>query len=266
MKKLLARKNSLNFGIVGSGMKNRLVLFWGVVLGLVVLGCGGGGTAVTEDEPLVYFVNASTDAGAIDIKMDDVIAENDLAYKSFSTDFAEFEFKDDDPDGYDVSFHDGTTDAELDRRAFVFSKDTSSVVVAHGIRNFASGEDLKRLRMAAFVVNRQVVNGNRCRLIVFHGLEAGTGLFTPSVVFKNPGSNPQFQTQTINPGTVQVIEVDSGNQSWEVKRSDTEGIFVSTSSLLTPGAVYVVLISGVDGAAFPADQPSVTFIKLATTS
>lgn len=227
-----------------------------------LVGCSGGGSGSVETDPEVYFINGVSDSGPLEFRMDDEVAEASLAFKAFSTDFQEFEFKDDDPDGYDLSVHDASSGLELSRDAFPFAQDTDTVIIAHGLRNFGT-EDLKRLRVARLVVNRRIVNGNRTRLIVFHGMEREVGTFTPGIIFKNPGNNPQFTTPTIESGNSSVIEVDSGNQDWEVKRFDTEGVFATASSNLQAGATYLVLIAGLEGAASPDQQPSVTFVRLA---
>lgn len=253
-------------GIFPSSMLKRFALLVGVTLALCLFGCGGGGSGTSDTDFRIFFLNASPDAGAVDFKMNDEIAENDIPYKGTSSLFLTYEFLEDDTDGYDISIHDGTSDLELVRQAKKFGQDTENIGIAYGIRNFVAGDDLKRFRLALFTVNRTAVNGNRARLVVFHGIERAPGSATPKVIFKNPGSNPQFQTPAIDVGGTAVIEVDSGSQSWEVKRADTDGIFATTTFNLEAGAVYIVVLSGIENDPIVGNQPSINFVKLETTS
>lgn len=226
-------------------------------------GCAGSGTTAVED-PEIRFVAGSADGGLLQFRMDDVVAADNLAYGGSNVDFDTFEFKDTDPDGYDVSLHDAGSSFEFERRAIQFNQVTDSVVIAHGVRNFAAGEELKRLRISNFTVNRTAPVGNKSRLYVFHGIERAPGFLTPSVKFQNASVNPQFITGEIQPGAVEAIQVDSGTATWFVRRTGTQADFVSQSLTLAPGAIYVVLLSGIEADADPAKQPKITLIQLTT--
>lgn len=228
-----------------------------------MIGCGGGGGGTDTPKPEIFVVNACTDGGALQMRMDDNPFLSSLNYLTRSTDFFAIDFRGPDIDGWDVSVHDNGTGDELTRIAKVFNNDTDNIVLFHGLRNFGTEFD-KRLRTTTFTVNRKVLNGNRARLIVVHAMERSTGLATPSIRFKNPGDNPLFATNDIAPGGTGIIEVDSGTQTWDVQRSGTQGVFFSNSLTLDPGKVYLVLVSGVENDPVTANQVKFTAISLPT--
>ncbi len=245
-------------------MASRLTLLL-LPLCLLLASCAGSGTTNAND-PKVIFITASPDGGSLQFRMDDEIAADALAYLASSGDFVEHEFKGADVDGYDVSLHDAGSTFEFERQAIVFAEDTDSVVLAHGIRNFGVGEELKRLRFFSFTVDRSAPVGNKARLFVVHAIERSPGLLTPAVKLQNASTNPQFATGDIAPGGMSSILVDSGTGTWFVRRSGTQADFVSQALTLDPGSVYVVLMSGIEADADVARQPKITLIKLTTTN
>lgn len=231
-----------------------------VAAAVMLVGCGGNSGGSTLSDPLVQFRNASTDAGNLQFRIDDTVrASGD--YLGGPAEYIRLT-PSTDPDGFDFSIHDGGTGADLVRIAQPLAQDSNTFFVVHGLRTVAAGDDAKRLRLSQFNVNRQRPNGNRARLIVFHGFERPAGLATPSLVLKAPGENTPFQTGAIETGGTQSIDVDSGTSIWEVKRSDGDAVYVSQSTTLVPGGIYVVLISGVEGAPSFATQPRLTFISI----
>lgn len=242
-------------------MVKRLSLLAIVALLFMMIGCGGGGGS-TDTRPTVLFVNASADAGNLDFRMDDSGFATGLVYAVSAATLSTIDFKGPDVDGWDVSLHTNPGGTEIDRQAIVFNQNTDNLIIAHGIRNYPAGEPLKRLRFNTFTFDRKSPNGNKAKLIIYHGLELGPGLSTPQVVFKSPGQNSLYTTPPIDPGGNAVITVDSGNQTFDVQRQGTDGVFVTVTQSLQAGSVYLVLISGIDQDPTPANQAKVTFIQL----
>jgi hypothetical protein len=230
----------------------------------LLAGCGGGGGS-TAANPELFFINASTDSGAVDFRFDDVARITGLNYTGSSTAFSEIEFKGEDVEGWDVSLHLGTGD-EIERQAIVFGQASDNVVLAHGIRNFAAGDILKKLRFSTFTVDRKRPNGNKAKLIVVHAFELAAGNNTPAVVFKTPGDNALFTTGSIEPGRTNVITTDSGSLTFEARRANTQGIYDTVTQNLAPGAVYIVLISGVENDPVLANQIKIRFIEIPSTN
>ncbi len=238
-------------------------LVWFTLLSVFLIGCGGGGGGTETPKPEIFVINACTDGGSLQMRMDDNAFLSNLVYTSRSTDFFGIDYRGPEVDGWDVSIHDNGTGAELTRIAKVFNNDSDNIVLLHGLRNFGTEFD-KRLRTTTFTVNRKVLNGNRARLIIVHAMERSPGLATPAIRFKNPGDNPLVATNDIAPGAVAVLETDSGTATWDVQRAGTQGVFASGSLTLDPGKVYLVLISGVENDPTPANQIQFTAISLPT--
>jgi len=246
-------------------MIQRLTLFVGVFLTLLTLSACGGGGGSSADNPVIMFVSASADAGGLDFKMNDNVEASNLAYLSTTPDFAEFDFKGQDVDGWDVSLHLNVDDSEIDRQAIVFPIASDSLVIAHGIKNFAVGEEIKRLRFTPLSANRLQPNGNKARLIIFHGFERSLGNTTPAVEFRNPSETPLNNTGSINPGASATLLVDSGTQDWEIRRAGASGVFATKTQNLTSGKVYLVLLGGIEDDPTPSKQVSITFIEIPST-
>ena len=230
---------------------------------LLLSGCGGGGSSVS-DKPIVLFMNASTDSGAVDFRLDDSAQATNLAYAVTNATFSEIDFKGPEIDGWDVSLHLNSDGSEIERQALVFERDSDNIIIAHGLKNFGT-DQLKRLRFHTFKVDRTIPNGNKAKLIVFHGFELATGFDTPNVTFKTPGDNAQFSTPEISPGTSAVITTDSGTLTFEARRSGTDGVYTTKTQNLKAGGVYLVLISGVQNDPTPANQIQIRFIELPGT-
>lgn len=228
---------------------------------LILVGCGGSSSTLSTD-PRILFINASPDAGTVDFKLDDVNSKTALVFSQTDSQFARIEFRGEDVQGWDVSLHQNSNGAEIDREAIVFGQDTDNIVIAHGLLNFGT-EQLKRLRFSNFTANLQKPNGNRAKLIIFHAAERATGLDTPQVTFKTPGDNAQFVASPIGPGESTTLNTDSGTLNFEARRTGTDGILGSGSQTLNPGGVYLVLIAGLEND--PTRPISINFIELPGT-
>ncbi|MFM9874648.1 MAG: hypothetical protein ACKVQS_14425 [Fimbriimonadaceae bacterium] len=230
---------------------------------LLVGGCGGGGAA-SNTKPHVLFINASADAGAVDFRLDDSAQATNLAYAVTNATFSDIDFRGPDVDGWDVSLHLNADGSEIDREAIIFGQDVNNIIIAHGIKNYGL-EQLKRLRFSNFTADLTRPNGNKAKLIVFHGFELAAGSDTPQVTFKTPGDNALFTTSPINPGATAVLNTDSGSQTFEARRSGTQGIYTTITQNLKAGGVYLVLISGIEGDPTPANDITIRFIELPST-
>lgn len=227
---------------------------------LLVGGCGGGG-ASSNTKPHVLFINASADAGAVDFRLDDDAQATNLSYAVSNGAFADIDYRGPEVDGWDVSLHINASGTEIDREAIIFGQDVDNIIIAHGIRNFGT-EQLKRLRFSNFAVDLTRPNGNKAKLIVFHGFELEAGSDTPQVTFKTPGDNALFTTPAIDPGSNSVLNTDSGNLTFEARRSGTQGIYTTVTKNLKAGGVYLVLISGIENDPTPANDITIRFIEL----
>ena len=228
-----------------------------------LIGCGGGG-GVDDTNPELYFFNGSSDSLGLDFTMDEVVDTANAPYLGGSNGWKSYEFRGEDVQGYDVAVRANNTGFEFDRLAEVFQRDTSTMVMAIGQRTIAPGEDLKRLRLISFNVNRIRPNGNKCRLIVVHAFNRFTGFSTPAIVVKNPGDIPQYQTGPIDYGTTSLLETDSGTFTFEARRADGEAVYATATENLVAGSVYLVTVTGVESDADPNRRPRITFVSLPT--
>jgi hypothetical protein len=231
-------------------------------------GCGGGGGGgTTGNDPTVYFVNASPDAGPLDFLMNAIVRALNLDYLGSSTGFTTVPFISDANGGYDVVTRENGTNVELDAQNVVLNKNTHTAFACVGLKNYAVGEELKRLRTFGINIDRDSPNGNKARLYIVHGFIRELGQDTPDIIFQNAGDNPQFFTQAIAFGNSAALLVDSGTADWWAKRSDATADVVYAAATLTldPGAVYLVIVSGIENDPAPALQPAITLIELPTT-
>lgn len=231
---------------------------------LFLSGCGGGG-GQSEVDPRVMFLNASADAGALTLRLNDQDRFAGVPYPSATSGFTSVDFEGPNVDGYDVSLHDATTGAEFDRQAIVFNRDTDNVVLAFGVRSFAIGEEIKRLRLKSFTVDRRRPVANKSRLIVVAAYERGPGEMTPAVRFRTPGDTPLFTTNALNPGDTGAILIDSGTQTWLVRRDQTDTDILQQDLTFSAGGVYLVVVSGIEADPATPRRPRVTVIPLPTT-
>jgi hypothetical protein len=236
-----------------------------LVGGLVLWGCGGGGgggAALTDPE--VLLVNLTADAGKLRLLIDDDEAANNIAYLKRAADYFSFPAKEDPNEAHDVSLTTPDGSDEYDIQAFQFSQNFSNLAVAFGIKNYAPGDELKRLRFVLVEASREAPIGNRARLLVFHGFNRSAGLSTPSLDFQSPGDNPLVKLDDITYGANQEVTVDSGASDWVMKRGDGEAVYASASVNLAAGAWYLVALTGIEGDPDPAKRPKITFIRLPT--
>jgi hypothetical protein len=233
---------------------------------VLLAGCGGGGGTGAGSDPTVYFINASADSGPVDFLLNSIFQETAMDYLGTSTDFASIPFISNASGGYDMILQENGSGLDLDAENRVFARDTHSVIIALGLKDFVPGEELKRIRTIVMSIDRKPPTGNKARLYVVHAFVRETGQATPAIRFQNAGDNPQFFTEPIEFGSADLLVVDSGTMDWWAKRDDATGdvVYAEATVTLDPTSVYVVLVSGIENHIDPDRQPKLTFIKLTT--
>lgn len=249
-------------------MKGRFTqgLRWSVAMcaAALLIGCGGNGTGSELPDPNVFFVNGSADAGNLRLQFNEDVSDGPRGYLETSPDFFPIEFKTETEEGYDVALATPDLSEIFDLDARVFERNSDTIILALGQRNFAAGEEAKRLRTLFLNVNRAPVGANSARLIIVQGFNRGPGNQTPNVDFKNPGDNPEFRVANLGFLNNGEVTIDAGRPfTWVIQRSDTEAIYATTTVTLSAGT-FLVLLSGTEGATDPAQQPRITFIPLTT--
>ena len=244
----------------------RRVAACGCALAVLTAGCGGGGGGLTGESPTVFFVNASPDATGLDFLMNEDVLGLDFQYLETGPDFETIPFISDDDGAYDVIVRDNVTSEEYDADNRVFGLSSHAAIVTVGIQGFVAGEEIKRMRIIVVGIDREVPNGNKARLYIVHAFVRETGSSTPLIIFQNAGENPQFATGGIVFGSSVSLTVDSGTMDWVAKRQDADSpvIYAQATETLDAGAVYLVLVSGIENDADPLRLPKLTFIKLTT--
>ncbi len=245
--------------------RSKAIALAGLSLGLLYAGCGGGGGTDPSTFPTLIFVNASADTAALDLWLNESALATDFVYLDTNADFVTFKFISESEGAYDVLMQDSGTEEIYDSQNLVFLRDTHTVIVALGLQDFGT-EFLKRLRTVFVEIDRTAPNGNKAKLFVVHAFVRETGFATPEIVFQNPGENPQFFTPGIAFGSFEEITVDSGTMDWVVKREGSTGtvVYASKTESLNSGSIYLVVVSGIENDALPANQPSINFIELST--
>lgn len=242
----------------------KAMAYGGVVTTMMVLvGCAGETTPVNLPDPQVYFVNASADSGNLSFLLNNEFQPPVLPYLQGSANFRSITFISEGQEGYDVGIANEDRSFVYDEEVKEFPRNTDWIIAAIGQRNFQPGEEQKRLRQVIFQVDRASPGGSTSRLIVLHGFNRGTGNLTPSVNFQNQGDNPVYRIPNLGYGETSTIDVSSGTHTFVIKRSDGEAVYATTTVTLN-GGLWLVLLSGTEGATLPAEQPAITFLPLTT--
>jgi hypothetical protein len=226
-----------------------------VALGLVFLGCGGGGSGGGLPDPTLRFFNGVPDSIALNFLLDDRVEAGPLAYLASTPDFQREEAK-----TRDLRIQENGSSVDLWAEIVDLLKDKHYLVTAIGLVNYGS-EPLKRARTLFTEIDRLAPNGSRARLIIVHGYNRDTGLQTPAIDFQTPGDNPQFRASNIGYGTTTTLEVDAGNWTFEARRQGTENILVSQNVTLEGGKIYAAYVLGIENAS-GSQAPRIEFVEL----
>lgn len=232
-------------------------VFASVFAALFLCGCGGGSGSSNLPKPVVQFINASPDSVALDLLVDDDTVAAAIAHLGFSPAFVEVEAGD-----LDLTLQEAGTTLGLVAEVRDFARDKSYVVVAVGLELFGA-ENLKRLRIVLIDVDRTVPTGNKSRLLVVHGYNRKVGSDTPDIDFQTPGDNPLFKIPGMTFGSQSSILIDSGAQSFEIRRSGTTSVIMTGSFTLDAGKIYACVVTGIEDELAPMD-PQILLVPIAT--
>lgn len=232
---------------------------WLIVVAVgVVLGCGGGGSSVSEvPDPVMRFINASPNSTALDAFANEIQLGNNVPYLGSSANFLSME-----PGEYDIISQEDANPETQTIETFTTVKDTSLLAVAYGLVTPPNDEFDKRLRVATFSFDRNRPNGDQARLIVVHAYNAAFENFTPQVDFRNPGDNPQINLPAIDFGANRTVLVDAGPQTFVARRTGTEAeVTPQKTFTFQGGKIYAAIISGVEDAV-GTQSPQINYIEL----
>lgn len=246
----------------------RKLFLWMGPLFLLVSGCGGStnNNPTNRPDPTLVFINASSDTPAVDFFTNDTKRGDNVAYLTSTGNFVSVPFISQEDGGYDLTAFVAGTGEELDRQFQFLDRDVDAMVIAYGLRNFGN-EPFKRFSQAAINVDRKRPTGDKSRLMIFHGLNRSVGNLTPSITFQTPGDNPLIKIENIGYGSQTQTTVDAGTYEWQVRRADTDGenIYATSSATVDSGKIYLVLVTGVEGAS-GNQSPRITFIELPSSN
>jgi len=246
-----------------------------VLASLMVSGCGGG-SASSQPDPTVRFVNVSPDTTSLDFALNDDPTAPGLAYLGSSADFSSVDFIAPVDGGYDITITQTGGSLELDRVVVsppFFNRDTDNLVFSIGLAN-PNGELLKRAQILIWQINRTAPTGNKARLYPLNALQRPAGFENDVITLQtidpgNPASidNPQYSRPDIPYGqgaTPAPLEIDSGVQTFIGRRGETGAALevARTQFTFEDGGIYLAVISGIEGSSNSALQPKVTFIRL----
>lgn len=236
-----------------------------IALGLVaaIAGCGGsGGGTFTSADPRLYFLSASSDSGPFDFNIDADKKASNIAFGQLSPQATTT------AGDHDVVLLQAGTQNQLDALTNTFTADTDTLAFGVGLQNPDPNDPFgneKLLRLAVQQVNLKTPNGTKARLIVVQGFSRASGFETPQVDLRPPGNNvPTGSTiANIDFGTSQTIDVDTTQNTFVIRRSGTEQVYIGPVTFnLAAGSIYIVLVSGVEGATTGNLKPQMQLIKI----
>lgn len=235
----------------------------GLVAIAVVFGCGGSNTnPLQAPDPLAAFINASPDGTALDAFLNEIQLANNVAYLSSSPrSGAVTTFRSVEPGEYDVRVEPDGAPENGDVAVQNLNRDTSSLVVAAGLVD-PMGDFNKRLQSFTFQVDRSKPNGEKARLIIFHGWIASAGFDTPAIDFRNPEDNPLTNVQNIEFGGNNTALIDSGNQTFVARINGSEFEITPHATFnFGAGKIYAAVVCGIEDET-GAKSPRIVFQEL----
>jgi hypothetical protein len=224
----------------------------------MVSACGGGGGGTSGGfNPSVFYENSVPDSTALNFTLNGNNAATSLAYNGVSAGFQTVN-----PNTYDISITENGQSESLWAVTDTLSSNSDYAVVALGQENFGS-EYLKRAQLLVIPVDRTAPNGSKAQLYIVNGFEESAGVPTPAIDFTNPGQNPTFAATDIAPANSASLLVNSGSQDFIVRQNGSQGNYVEKTLTLNPGGVYLIVVSGINGATGP-EAPEIEQISLPT--
>ena len=203
------------------------------------------------------FFNAVSDSTALDFSLNGTVDAASIAYGASNPNFVSAS-----SNTYDIDLTEHGQSADLWAVTATLNANSSYAVVALGEENYGT-ETRKRAQLAVVNVDRSAPNGSKARLYVVNAFEESPGLPTPSIDFTNPGDNPTFSANGVAPASAASLLVDSGTQDFLVRQTGSQGNYVEKTLTLSAGSVYLILVSGVNGATGAA-APAIQQIQLQT--
>lgn len=247
-------------------MKKLWPLLYSALFIFALAGCGGSsstGEGSNLPNPNLKFINASPDGGSLTLSLNGEVLFPNVPYLGATPGFTSFKYISEADGGYDAILIPTDGGEEIDRDYKIFDRGSNQLAIALGLR--FPGDDLfKRLRVSYGSVDRTRPVGGKSRLLVLHALSEPPGTDTPAITFTNPGKNPLVSVDNIDFGMSKKADVDAGTFTFQAKRADVTGdtIYVEQQLTFAPGAIYLVVISGIVGASDPAQQPKITLVPI----
>lgn len=234
-------------GIVGKILITSLMI-------AAVFGCAGGGgsSGSSIPEPTVRYFNIVPDSTALSFSLNQDVKADALPYLGSTPGFAKVK-----SDSYDAELKDANTNQSLWAEVYNLGPDTDYLIVSLGLQNYGA-DTLKRARLAISSIDLTRPNGNRARLLILNAYNRAPGFDNPGIDFQNPGDNPQFKAAGIQFGTSGNLDVDSGVQTFEVRRESTENVYATSTPNLVAGGVYLVIFTGIEGGV-GAQAPQISY-------
>jgi hypothetical protein len=187
--------------------------------------------------------------------LNDTVTAGSIPYGGSSPNFQTIS-----PATYDVSITEHSQTQSLFAVTDPLTNNTDYAIVALGEENYGS-EFLKRAQVLIVPVNRTAPNGSKAQLYIVNGFEEASGFPTPSIDFTNPGQNPTFSSTGIAPAASASLLVNSGSQDFLVRQTGSQGNIVESVLNLNSGGVYLIIVSGIDGAT-GTEAPEIQLIQL----
>lgn len=240
-----------------------------LAFGLLLTGCGGQGGGPGDKDPEIIAVNASSSTGTLTYFFNDTAKGGSLAPNTKSALFT-VPILEDSAGGYDVSLEDSDRTNFWENQQINLLKNTSTILVAIGIKNPPSGDELKRLRFVITSPDRNPPVGSRARLVIVHAFTRKTGFGTPTLSLMDNKDTPLFQSNNMNFGDFTTLEVDSGTYTgtnhWIAKNTDTDNVWAENlNQTLKAGSIYFVIVGGTEDPSGTTKAP-IVFLEIPANS
>lgn len=218
------------------------------------------------------FVNACPDSGQVTFFLNDEDLSGALSKREY-TGLVTFPFISAADGAYDVSLEEPDRSIAYDTQAQFFDHDTTTIMVAIGLKNPVQGEELKRLREIFVTPDRTAPIGDTARLFIVHAFNRKQGFQTPKLILQNFGDQPKFQSTNMSYGGSATMDVDSGqyvtdhqnpanDNHWIAKDPDNDQVYCENPDVtLKPGALYLVICGGLEDPN-PLVRQNIQFIEV----
>lgn len=247
-------------------MKKTILAMAGAV---ALFGCGGGGGhhggSSSSTAARVAYINASPDTATVDFRLNGGVTASAVAYGA-ATAFSNVDAQD-----ADFSIRPSGATADSWSEADTLTADTDNLVVAVGLNTPPSDtsvtppvvEELKRLQLYFDGIDRTAPTSGLARIIVVNALVRQAGDDTPAIDFKTTDTPTTVNVANVAFGGFSSQDVAAGTVNYEVQRNGIDQTFVASTPLtLASGAVYVALVTGLEGST--GNPPTIKLIPLTT--